>query len=272
MTRDPVYALDGENVDVFLFDQNMGRDEHVWTSCNGTWGKFQDLFKALVPRWRVLPMMKSFETVCYERVVFGHELMLYSGASGSWVNSQHVQAFSAHVRTMWTEAADPRNIVLIQRWPPAWGRRIVNIEEVEWRLKQIGVVNDVPFWGVVDFAELSMKEQIQVARQTRILIGAHGDGLSWGIFMDPGKSVMLEAVPGRAKGYEVCTEGENVNPGGIFGGLCRLAGIGHACWANPVEDQIIDDGDPWQWNWRKLNIVMDLDKLQHFLLKAIART
>eukprot|EP00397_Hematodinium_sp_SG-2012_P027675 GEMP01029095.1.p1 GENE.GEMP01029095.1~~GEMP01029095.1.p1 ORF type:complete len:348 (+),score=97.76 GEMP01029095.1:970-2013(+) len=272
MMRDPVYELDNEdNVDVFIFDQNMGRDVHIWTTCNGTWGIMQELLRALSPRWRILPLHGRHEPLCYERMVWGHELMMYSGSSNAWVRPHHVQAFTAHVRTMWVPTVDRRTVVVVERWPPAWGRRITNLEEVVSVIKHTGVEYDVPFWGVVDFATLSVPEQVRVAVQARILVAAHGDGLSWGIFMES-PAAMLEAVPRRYKGLEVCLEGIDINPGGIFGGLCRLAGISHMCWANDVEKALIGEEDPWEWNWRKLDLRMDLGKLYYFLVKAVELT
>ena len=37
----------------------------------------------------------------------------------------------------------------------------------------------------------------------RLLFGAHGDGLSWSVFMGSG-SALLEAVPARHSGFQAC--------------------------------------------------------------------
>ena len=47
---------------------------------------------------------------------------------------------------------------------------------------------------VVDFAELSMLEQLQLVRRTDILVGVHGAGLTHGMFLQPG-STMVEILP-----------------------------------------------------------------------------
>ena len=47
---------------------------------------------------------------------------------------------------------------------------------------------------MVDFAELSFSEQLKVARQTDLLVGVHGAGLTHGLFQRPG-SAMVEIIP-----------------------------------------------------------------------------
>merc|ERR1712113_947396 len=79
---------------------------------------------------------------------------------------------------------------------------------------------------------------------------------------------LMEAVPGRHRGFQVCNEGIDANPSGIFGGLARLALQTHACWLNRQSDvrpYVGDEVDIWQWNWRQMNLHVDLAKFEHFL-------
>lgn len=48
---------------------------------------------------------------------------------------------------------------------------------------------------VVDFAALSFEEQLRVVRETDVLVGVHGAGLTHGMFLRPG-SAMVEILPG----------------------------------------------------------------------------
>lgn len=48
---------------------------------------------------------------------------------------------------------------------------------------------------VVDFAALSFAEQLRVVRETDVLVGVHGAGLTHGMFLRPG-SAMVEILPG----------------------------------------------------------------------------
>lgn len=47
---------------------------------------------------------------------------------------------------------------------------------------------------VVDFSKLALREQIEAARRTDVLVGAHGAGLTHSLFMKPGSAV-VEVLP-----------------------------------------------------------------------------
>merc|ERR1712194_260986 len=99
------------------------------------------------------------------------------------------------------------------------------------------------------------------------MFGAHGDGLGWGLFMPP-NSVVMEAVPVRRGGYQVCEEGRDKNPRGIFGGILKFAeNVTHICWSNPQGERngVNISSDVYDWNWRMLNLQIDLMKLAHWL-------
>ncbi|KAL2279305.1 hypothetical protein FJTKL_13512 [Diaporthe vaccinii] len=56
----------------------------------------------------------------------------------------------------------------------------------------------------VDFAELTLREQIQVSRDSDVLVGMHGAGLTQAMFMGEGRGAVVEIQPDRMcyKGFE----------------------------------------------------------------------
>lgn len=165
-------------------------------------------------------------------------------------------------------------------------RFVHNMDDV---VDYIKLALDPTEWEVQrhDFAALPFLEQMRLASKARITFGAHGDGLAWGLFMPP-RSVVMEAVPVRRGGYQVCSEGLNKNKRGIFGGVMRFADeVGHICWYNAVGrgkgeatsganttatvatsgGQI--ESDVYDWNWRMLDIEMDLGKVAYWLRHAL---
>ncbi|KAK7709315.1 hypothetical protein SLS64_006227 [Diaporthe eres] len=57
---------------------------------------------------------------------------------------------------------------------------------------------------LVDFAELTLREQIQVSRDSDVLVGMHGAGLTQAMFMEEGRGAVVEIQPDRMcyKGFE----------------------------------------------------------------------
>jgi len=136
---------------------------------------------------------------------------------------------------------------------------------------------------VVDLAEHDVSEQLRLVSAARLIFGAHGDGLSWVVYAGDG-AALLEAVPGRSRGFQICSEGLDANPSGIFGGLARLARQTHACWLNPQSQvkpfttnrdgntmERFDEEDHFQWNWRQMNLHIDVAKFGYYLGLAADR-
>ena len=192
-------------------------------------------------------------------------------------------------------------IVIVQRMPESSeGRSITNVDElasaVQFISKGLELV-DAPTMEVVDMAVLSLTEQLQLARSADIWFGAHGDGLTWSMFMQPFR-ILLEAMSARQSsihGFSSCIEGWDVNPYSIFGGLAKQAGVAHACWTNPTEqiactisdDDLADETknqtdagggggvcdnnniDASDSAWRRRDIMVDVDKFSYFFRDAI---
>jgi protein O-GlcNAc transferase len=72
-------------------------------------------------------------------------------------------------------------------------RHLINheayLEELERKFEHVSV-------QAVDFASIPLKQQIQVAQQTDILVGVHGAGLTHGMFLPP-RSAIVEILPGE---------------------------------------------------------------------------
>ena len=76
-----------------------------------------------------------------------------------------------------------KQIVIIQR-----NRRLIlNVDDLKQAAFSMGYNNTI----VIDLEDMTVQEQYQLIRCTRILIGINGAGLQWGMFMPP-KSGLIE--------------------------------------------------------------------------------
>lgn len=281
---DERYGLLGthDRLDVLLVDQDLDKDRHIWGQVfpvdRTEIGPFAFLLGLLSSRrYELIADIQGPR--CYNHVVWGHELMLYSG--GGWVNYTHIRAFAwaAQVLTIggtpWDDLAEPRLLLIERRNATAWGRWIDNFGELHatatrWATQHPELLAEV---HVADLAELKVHEQLRLVTRMRIVFGAHGDGLSWAAFVREG-GALLEALPKRNGGFQACLEGVGENPWGIFGGLARLARLTHICFLNAqseVRPMALDAIDVFQWNWRQLNIHIDLWKFEFYLSDAARR-
>lgn len=84
---------------------------------------------------------------------------------------------------------------------------------------------------LVDFAELTLREQIQVSRDSDVLVGMHGAGLTQAMFMEEGHGVVVEIQPDR-----MCYRG--------FENLARMGGRAYlAAGANKIVGNCYDSGE-----------------------------
>merc|ERR1711862_704463 len=137
-----------------------------------------------------------------------------------WVTEAHFGAFTRAAQDLIADGPaianknqgsrkQPANLILVERaLESAWGRWIDNFDKVRaatdsFRNQLLELIGSV---DSLDFAQLSVPEQLRKILSTRLLFGAHGDGLSWTVFMGDGAG-LLEAVPGRRQGFQACREG-----------------------------------------------------------------
>eukprot|EP00913_Durusdinium_trenchii_P029044 g27232.t1 len=190
-------------------------------------------------------------------------------------------------------ASVPRLLLVERRNSSAWGRWIDNFADVHatattWMADHPALVSAVE---VADLAELTWLEQLRLAARVRLMFGAHGDGLSWSVFMGAG-SALLEAVPAREAGFQApsapaldekhwrdscafCTPGEccALLPHPWLWTCVVLLRVdslpsGFLNDASQVLAFQSDEKDLFQWGWRQLNLHIDLLKFREFLAKA----
>ena len=74
-------------------------------------------------------------------------------------------------------------------------RRITNIDEVKKKITlEQSSKYDIRF---VQWENHTIKEQLEIANQTDIMVGVHGAGLTWSIFMES-HSRLIEIYPGNS--------------------------------------------------------------------------
>ena len=101
-------------------------------------------------------------------------------------------------------------------------------------------------WG--RWEDLTYADQVSVAANTQILVGAHGAGLAWTMFQKANTSCLVELIPsltGKAlnKVTGLCANPEswNTNPLTLYGGASRLSSVHHVCLNSNAYLDIVDE-------------------------------
>lgn len=110
--------------------------------------------------------------------------------------------------------------------------------------------SQVADFQLVDFAGLPFREQIEIARDTDVLVGMHGAGLTHAMFMEEGRGALVEVQPDR-----LCHSGFR-NLAQMTGHAYFIAGankiVGH-CYRRGTGSQELemmpDDGTALPWSW-----------------------
>merc|ERR1712023_345423 len=89
--------------------------------------------------------------------------------------------------------------------------------------------------------QLPLLKQAAVFRSTDVMVGAVGAALAWLVVMLPGAQV-LEWLPDSVPAplYR-CSEAWDADTLGMFGGLGRLAGVGHICLRAEAKPRVVSD-------------------------------
>lgn len=90
-------------------------------------------------------------------------------------------------------AADPQDIIFVHRGEDP-RRKILNLSEIQNEFKKYNI-------KFIDFAKLSIKEQIQTCRNTKLMIAQHGAGMINLMFLPKGSTV-VEILPESLKDYD----------------------------------------------------------------------
>lgn len=100
---------------------------------------------------------------------------------------------------------------------------------------------------IVDFAKYTIKEQVELARQTDVLVGVHGAGLTHAMFMPPGTAV-VEIMPEQLqhKGFRNLAKLRGQHYFGTHGGEASAGA-----------------------DWHDADVTLELDKYIHLVEMAI---
>lgn len=120
-------------------------------------------------------------------------------------------------------------------------RSISNIDYVKNKLKDFNI-------NYVYLENYSIKEQLKLISNSDVLIGAHGSGLTWSIFMRP-KSMLIELFPS-----------EHMNDNYVI--LCNITNINYVKLCATGEKY----GDHIAFGWKNANIILsdkDIDFIKN---------
>jgi len=122
-------------------------------------------------------------------------------------------------------------------------REIVNIQEVKAGLSKIPV--KIHYIYLEDY---SVKEQLEIVCNTHILIGVHGAGLTWGIFMKP-RSIMIEMFPGNSTSTN-------------YKDWCRIANLQYNSLAVSIHKGAVED-------FRNCTVVLNAKQIAEIKRKCL---
>ena len=166
---------------------------------------------------------------------------------GDWVDidcglSPLLQAFSTRVLLLYDIPAttdpvrqSPLRITLVERTTK---RRLLNLSALLGALEPRLPATRASI-QVIDFATLSLADQVRLAHDTDILVGVHGAGLTHGMFLPPG-SAIVEFMP-----FSLDHRG--------FQNMAKMLGHLHF-GANTVDDTALTDA---KGDWQEDDVVVD---------------
>ncbi len=158
----------------YLYFREYNEGMHPWPTFIRYYSR--DLYKDFLFALGIRPGFGMFfnETVntCFRNAVFG------------WAPtaSATVVDYLATKLPFDSYKCKPKQIVIIQRSK----RLILNVDQLKKAAIQLGYKNT----DVVDFAKMTIFDQYQLTRCTRIMIGINGAALQWALFMRPGSGLM----------------------------------------------------------------------------------
>ncbi len=146
----------------------------VWSWFNKNYNKerYSDFIYALgiLPGYGVF--FNETANTCFRNAVFGSQLTKWQDVV-KYIISKFPFDFNK---------CKAQQITIIQRSQ----RRILNVDELQKAVVELGFSNT----SIVDLAEMSVLQQYQLIRCTRVLIGINGAGLQWAIFMKPKRGIL----------------------------------------------------------------------------------
>ena len=193
-----------ENVKLVLFVGN-GTRQFEWEGGNQTSIHLvQALFpNAKIAHWKEFIKERRHQLIRFEKVLSSDRAMevkkeepypteRYMGGYFQKLEPKRIDRLS---KAVWNYAGEKKElskkkkVTYVTRSAP----RCLAKEEEQTLLEKIGQLEGVEL-HVVDFAKMPFKEQIQIAANTDVLIGVHGNGLSHALFL-PEKATLIELFP-----------------------------------------------------------------------------
>lgn len=183
-TNAPFYIFeDVQNTQIVILDDHVD-------------GFYIDLWSAVAQR-PVTRLDELRETTEFENLI----IPLAGGSNPIWQGdwsihdcgqSELLRTFSDRVLSFYNvEPWKPHNDEIVITYIDRRRRRLVGQESY---LEQLQLQDPHVKIQLIDFESISFAEQIKIVRETDILVGVHGAGLTHGIFLPEG-SVMVEILP-----------------------------------------------------------------------------
>jgi EGF domain-specific O-GlcNAc transferase len=231
MTRDPITQqplfteADIQNTQIVILDERQD-------------GPYWDLWQLFAQQ----PIIRVDDMNSTDLASPGNIIIPLAGGSnplwqGDWAvrdcqHSELLSVFSTRVMNFYSiqpsqPTADQIVVTFINR---VEGRRLIDQDALLQLAK-----SDIPHIHIqsIDFAAISFKEQIQIIRDTDILVGVHGAGLAHIMWMKPGSAV-VEILP-----YELG-----------FKGFRNLAGLMDLGYFSAHADQPAEGDETKEWHWQ----------------------
>ncbi|MES2345728.1 MAG: glycosyltransferase family 61 protein [Chlamydiota bacterium] len=194
-----------DDVKLFLIAGNGKEISENWKGCNQV---TYHLIKALFPHakiktWHDFVRDTSGKVVCFQKAITGDRAMeLFKkepyhtdrmlGDYFQRLQADGVDHFSRCVQHYCGVNVEPSSKLRVT-YVPRFRERFVDEAQEKELLERIGNMPEV-ILRVADFAVYSFSEQVAIAANTDVLIGAHGNGLSHTLFLPKG-AAMIELFP-----------------------------------------------------------------------------
>ncbi|XP_023241449.1 protein O-linked-mannose beta-1,4-N-acetylglucosaminyltransferase 2-like [Centruroides sculpturatus] len=150
-----------------------------------------DMLMTIAGSHRLLPLDKRLaainKTMCFERAYFGTPRVKYSDPSLIKAFINFVKK-TLQIEKIKIDAHKPK-VALIHR---EGRRKILNEDELSKSIESFAVVE------IIDFSELSFKQQVQKVQEYSVLVGINGAGLTNALYL-PESSVAVQLVPYKAQ-------------------------------------------------------------------------
>jgi protein O-GlcNAc transferase len=177
---------------------------------------------------------------------------------GDWVpgdckDSKTLSVFVDRILNLlsFTEVRDPSAPLTVTFIDRKGSRRLLNQESLLSTLRNTYSSENFTL-NIVDFASITLREQISIVRNTDVLVGVHGAGLTHGMFLPP-RSAVVEILPS-----ELAHKG--------FRNLAKLRG--HSYFREHAEKGGSEE-EREKKDWQNENVVLEKTRFMELMDVAI---